>query len=238
MKIWITATFLAFFVKGLCGFANTLVFTSILSYGTANVDISPIELLIGYPMNLLMTWNNRKELKKKIWLPLSALVLLGSIPGAVFLKNADAGKVKFLFGIVVVGLGVQMLLQEQQEKHTEPSKVGMLVVGILGGLLCGLFGIGAMLGVCVSRMTQTSGEFKGNVSAVFAVENTLRLITYGMLGLFTGEMFQRALILILVALAGMYLGMKSSRILRDDLAKKVVILLLILSGLSLVVQNI
>ena len=61
MTMWVIATFVAFFVKGVCGFANTLVFTSILSYGTANANISPTELLIGYPMNLLMTWNNRKE---------------------------------------------------------------------------------------------------------------------------------------------------------------------------------
>ena len=48
MTMWVIATFVAFFVKGVCGFANTLVFTSILSYGTANANISPTELLIGY----------------------------------------------------------------------------------------------------------------------------------------------------------------------------------------------
>ena len=40
-----------------------------------------------------------------------------------------------------------------------------------------------MLGVCVTRMTDTMTEFKGNVSMVFAVENTIRLITYAVLGL-------------------------------------------------------
>ena len=95
---------------------RTLVFTSILSYGTANVNISPTELLIGYPMNLLMTWNNRKELKTKVWLPLSLLVLFGSIPGAFILKNVDAGIIKVFFGIVVSVLGVQMFLQEYQHK--------------------------------------------------------------------------------------------------------------------------
>ena len=34
MFFWIIATLSAFFVKGLCGFANTLVFTSILSFGS------------------------------------------------------------------------------------------------------------------------------------------------------------------------------------------------------------
>ena len=31
MYLWILATLIAFFIKGLCGFANTLIFTSIMS---------------------------------------------------------------------------------------------------------------------------------------------------------------------------------------------------------------
>ena len=64
MILWIIATLCAFFIKGLCGFANTLVFTSILGFGVANVNISPVELLLGYPTNLILTWNNRKKLDK------------------------------------------------------------------------------------------------------------------------------------------------------------------------------
>ena len=33
MYLWIIAAVGAYFIKGLCGFANTLVFTSILSFG-------------------------------------------------------------------------------------------------------------------------------------------------------------------------------------------------------------
>ena len=35
MYLWILAAVAAYFIKGLCGFANTLVFTSILSFGVA-----------------------------------------------------------------------------------------------------------------------------------------------------------------------------------------------------------
>ncbi len=238
MTIWVIATFVAFYVKGVCGFANTLVFTSILSYGTANVNISPTELLIGYPMNLLMTWNNRKELKTKIWLPLSILVLMGSIPGAFMLKNIDAGLIKVFFGAVVTVLGIQMFLQEYQHKTSKPSKPVMLIMGVFGGMLCGLFGVGALLGACVTRMTDTSTEFKGNVSAVFSVENTIRLITYGTLGLFTKSAIHTALILLVVALIAMSLGALSCKFMKETTVKKLVIILLILSGISLIVQNI
>ena len=82
MILWFIAAFTAYFVKGLCGFANTLVFTTILSFGATNASISPVDLLLGYLANLILTWKNRKSLEAKVWLPLAALVLVGSIPGA------------------------------------------------------------------------------------------------------------------------------------------------------------
>ena len=91
MWLWIIATLVAFYVKGLCGFANTLVFTSILGFGESNVAISPVELLLGYPTNMILTWRNRKKLNKYVFIPLAILVLIGSIPGAFLLKNVNAG---------------------------------------------------------------------------------------------------------------------------------------------------
>ena len=49
MYLWMLAAVVAYFIKGLCGFANTLVFTAILSFGSVNANISPIDLLLGYP---------------------------------------------------------------------------------------------------------------------------------------------------------------------------------------------
>ena len=95
-----------------------------------------------------------------------------------------------------------------------------------------------MLGVCVTRMTDTMTEFKGNVSMVFAVENTIRLITYAVLGLFTMSAIRTAMILIVIALIGMFTGMQFSKFMKDTTVKKIVIILLILSGISLIIQNI
>lgn len=78
MYLWIIAAVAAYFIKGLCGFANTLVFTSILSFGASNANISPIDLLLGYPTNLILTWRNRKSLDPKVYFPLAALLLAGS----------------------------------------------------------------------------------------------------------------------------------------------------------------
>lgn len=237
MGLWMIATIVAFFVKGLCGFANTLVFTSILGFGSNNVNISPVELVLGYPTNLILTWKERKKLQAKVYLPLSILVLAGSIPGAFFLKNIDAQIIKAVFGFVVVLLGIEMLCREHSKSRWKESKMTLGIIGILAGILCGLFGIGALLAAYVSRVTDSSSEFKANISAVFIVENTFRIVLYTMLGIITMSTLKQSLMLMPFMLVGLLTGMKSSQILDERVVKKLVIILLIISGMVLIVKN-
>ena len=114
MYLWIGAALVSYFVKGLCGFADALIFNSILSFGMNTADISPVLPVTGYPTNLIVAWQNRRGLKPRVWLPPAALVLAGCIPGAFMLKTVDARLIKFIFGFVVVALGVEMLLPRAQ----------------------------------------------------------------------------------------------------------------------------
>ena len=176
MLYWIVATVAAFFVKGLCGFANTLVFTSILSFGVSNANISPVELLLGFPTNVILAWKERKSIRWGICLPLALLVVIGTIPGALFLKNADSGSIKIVFGVIIVLIGLEMLLRSRNTAGLKQSKVVLVIIGILSGVLCGLYGVGALLGAYISRVTDDSHSFKANICTVFVIENILRII--------------------------------------------------------------
>lgn len=235
--LWILAAIAAYFIKGLCGFANTLVFTSILSFGASNANISPIDLLLGYPTNLILTWKNRKSLDPKVYLPLAALVLAGSIPGAFLLKNVDARAIKLVFGVVVVALGAEMFLREYSKKRMRSSKIVLAVIGVTAGVLCGLFGVGALLAAYVSRVTEDGGSFKANISAVFIVDNTFRIVLYSVLGLLTFDTLKTALLLMPFGFAGLFLGMKCSSRMNESLVRKITSVLLVLSGISLILKN-
>ncbi len=237
MYLWIIATIIAYFIKGLCGFANTLVFTSILSFGTANANISPIDLLLGYPSNLIMTWKNRKSLNIKVYLPLAVLVLAGSIPGAFWLKNVDVRIIKLVFGFVVAALGVEMLLREYSRQSRTSSKVVLAIIGMLAGVLCGLFGVGALLAAYVNRVTDDGSSFKANISAVFIVENTFRIVLYSGLGLLTLDTLKSAMTLMLFALIGLLAGIKCSSLMDEKLIKKIISIFLVLSGILLILKN-
>jgi len=235
---WIIAAVGAFFVKGISGFANTLIFTSILSFGNNNINISPVELVLGYPSNIILAVRERKAIDWKICLPLALLVIAGSIPGALFLKNAETGIIKIFFGLIIVLIGTEMLLREFKPKKMKGSKIAMGAIGLLSGILCGLYGVGALLGAYMSRVTDDSSSFKANLCVVFTVDNTFRLILYSIWGIITLDVLKQALQLFPFALLGLALGIFSGKHIDERRIKRIVIVLLIISGLALILSNI
>lgn len=224
----------AYFVKGLCGFANTLVFSTILSFSTNNVNISPVELVLGLPSNIMISYKERKSVQWKVCLPLAGLVLLGDIPGILLLKNTNTQVIKGIFGFVIIAIGVEMLLREYMRK-TKKSQLLLITIGILSGILCGLYGIGALLAAYMGRVTDNSSSFKGNLCIVFLIDNLFRLIMYGVTGIITLATLKQSVILFPFMALGLFLGMKGSSFLDEKKIKKLVIIMLILSGVSLIV---
>ncbi len=165
------------------------------------------------------------------------MVLAGSIPGAILLKNIDVRYLKVFFGIVVILIALEMLLRESKHAKSRDSKSFLWIIGVLSGILCGIFGIGAPLAAYVGRVTDTTDEFKANISVVFAVENTVRIVTYSLLGVFTFGALKLAIILLPFMLAGLFAGMESSKKLNEKIVKKLVIGLLIISGVILMAMN-
>lgn len=233
----IIAVICAFIVKGLCGFANTLVFTTILSFKTDHISITPLELLVGYLSNLIIAWKSRHSISAKIYLPLSLLVIIGSIPGTIFLKNGNVQLLKIIFGFVIVFLGMEMLLREYRKRSYATSSLILSIIGITAGILCGLYGIGALLPAYVSRTTNDDASFKGNLCIVFLVENTFRIILYTVTGIININLLNDAFWLLPFMLLGLFIGIALSKVFKEKHVKKIVIIMLIFSGLSLIINN-
>ena len=236
MSLFILATLAAFFVKGLCGFANTLVFQSILSFGVSNASISPVELVVGFPGNVILTWQNRKSLQPKIFLPLMALMLAGNIPGALMLSRIDGRIIKIIFGAAIIFIALDML--RGQGRPQKENKALTVLVCIAAGILSGLFGVGALLAAYVSRITETGSAFKANISIVFLAENVFRFALYSALGILDSASLLLAIKLMPFMLIGLFAGIAVSRKIDDRNIRKLVLVLLIASGMMLIVQNI
>lgn len=82
-----------------------------------NINITPVELLIGIPSNILLAVRERKAIQLKTWLPLAVMVIVGSIPGIFLLKFGDAAFLKLILGAAIIGIGIKMLLREHQHNR-------------------------------------------------------------------------------------------------------------------------
>lgn len=235
--MWYIAAFAAFFVKGLCGFANTLVFTSVMAFAQANRSISPVELMLGYPANFLMAWRSRERLDRRMVFLCSLFMMLGAVPGALFLKNADASAVRVFFGGVVLFTAARMLFRSEKYDPSSGSGLMFTLSGLFSGFLCGLFGVGAIMAAYVERISADAESFRANISAVFFAENTLRIIIYIMTGIMTADALRTALFVLPAGICGLYAGIAFSRLFAENASRRIVIVPLVVSGISMIAMN-
>lgn len=231
------AVVVSYFFKGLCGFGNTLIFSTIMSFFANTVAITPVESVLCLPSTMFIAWKNRKDLHWNIILPVAAIMIAGCIPGVLFLKNSSPVALKIIFGVIVVALGVEMLLRERSGKQ-KGNKFVLGFIGLLAGAMSGLFGVGALMSAYMSRTTETAGEFRGNICTVFLINDLTRLVLYTA----TAVLNAQILLTVLKLVPFMVIGLAAGNYLADKIdeksVKRVITVLLILSGVSLIITNI
>lgn len=234
MILWMLAAFVGYFVKGVAGIGNTLVVTSAMAYTRTNAEITPVELLLCVPTNLAVTWVYRRHIDWKLAIAPLCMVLAGDALGVLLLKNVDVTAMKAVFGVVLILLSVEQLWRELRGK---PSRAGhpalMLTLGISAGVLCGMFGVGALLAAYLSRVTTDDATYKGTMSIIFTIENFFRVIAYSATGLLTAISLTRAAILLPFMGAGLFLGIRLSNRLNARTMRLIIGAMLLLSGLPL-----
>lgn len=229
----IAAALAAFFVKGLSGFANALIFGAMMNFGADNLQITPLGTLLSTPSNLFIAWKERKKISVKTFLLLTAIMMIGAVPGTFLLKTADTGLLKKVFGILIVALAAEMLLRRPGAAKESPRWL-MVVIGLLSGICCGLFGVSALLAAYCSRAFPDPGQFRGTLCAVFAADNVFRLVLYACTGVLTAEILVKAAVLLPFTAIGLGAGLLLSGRLKAETVRKIVIILLIFSGIALI----
>lgn len=234
MILWMLAAFVGYFVKGVAGIGNTLVVTSAMAYTRTNAEITPVELLLCVPTNLAVTWVYRRHIDWKLAIAPLCMVLAGDALGVLLLKNVDVTAMKAVFGVVLILLSVEQLWRELRGKPTRAGHPAlMLTLGISAGVLCGMFGVGALLAAYLSRVTTDDATYKGTMSIIFTIENFFRVLAYSATGLLTAVSLTRAAILLPFMGAGLFLGIRLSNRLNARTMRLIIGAMLLLSGLPL-----
>ncbi len=230
---------ISYFVKGITGFGNTLVMAPLFSFVVSNRFTTPVDLLISIPTNAYLVWRNRKSLNFRVVAPLALLLLAGVIPGILLLKTGNDLVLKSVLGVVIIALGVEMLCRRpEQQSPGKGNKILLVVVGLVSGVLAGMYGISAFLVAYISRTSADRSQFRANLCSLFLVDNIFRLFWYSAAGIMTMEIIKFSLFIAPAAALGMYIGTKVDTGLKEETVRKATIYLLIISGAVLLMRNV
>lgn len=227
--------FVCYFIKGLAAFGDPLISNPVLSLAMDNKFISPMNLLLGTPINAYMAWKNRKAFTIKKTIPMLAAILCGVVPGIFLLKYATAWTLKAFLGVLVIGIGVGMLLQRNRSQ-AKRNPLTMIVASFFSGMTAGLYGINLFFVAYVERTTETREAFRGNVCFIFLVENLFRIVAYTVSGILTPGIVIVSIMALPGALLGFFAGSKVDKHLNEQTIRRIIILMFISGGISILIK--
>lgn len=114
-------------------------------------------------------------------------------------------------------------------------KLGLL--GVLSSFVCGFCNTGVLVGTYLSKVTDNTQTFEANACVVYFLSDSIRLLMFICLGVLNRAILWETLSIFPVAMLELWLGMKSSKIMNDAIARKIVLVMLIFSSLGLVFNN-
>lgn len=231
--------FIAFFIKGITGFGNTLVMAPLFSFMVPNKFTTPVDLLISIPTNAYLVWKNRRSINYKTVAPLSIMLLVGVVPGIMLLKSGNDLVLKSVLGVVIVALGIEMLYRKPaQQVAVKGNKAFLAMVGLISGVLAGMYGISAFLVAYISRTSTDRSQFRANLCSLFLVDNIFRLFWYSAAGILTIDILRFTIFIAPAVVLGMYFGTKVDTGLKEETVRKATIYLLLVSGAVLLIRSV
>ncbi|UWP60488.1 sulfite exporter TauE/SafE family protein [Ruminococcus gauvreauii] len=231
------AQFIGYIIKGLVGFGNPLIANPVMAMRIDNKFITPGVLPVDTCVNIYMSVKNRKSFLPRLALPIAVCIMIGVVPGILFLKVGSPWIIKALLGVLIIGLGVEMLTRKRdQEITTKNNPVIMGLISVISGFLSGLFGINMLFLAYLERRVANRQQFRANVCFIFVFENVFRLIMYAINGMFSMFTVGITLLSIPAAVFGIMIGSRIDLRLNEKTANRLINAVFILGGVSILVK--
>ena len=237
LGFFLLAAFLGGLTTGVAGFAMGLVVSGVWLH-----IITPVQTAILIVACTLITqsytiWNLRKALD---WRRLAPFIIGGAagVPlGTLLLSYIDPAYMRFWIGVLLVIFSIYNLTKPALKpvRGSVPADAG---IGFFNGLLGGLTGLG---GIIVTVWCQLRSWPKDEQRAVFQpvilVSGAFTVASFAFAGAITVDTVKLWALGAPVMLAGAWVGLKLYGRLDEAAFRKVVLWLLLLSGMSLIVPS-
>ena len=237
LELFLLAAFVGGFASGLAGFAMGFIVSAVWLHVLTPVQTTA--LIVGYSFwtQGYGVWKLRRSLS---WRSVAPFIIGGTIGvpiGTMLLTYIDPAHMRSGVGLLLIVYGIYGLAQPA----FRPLRAGVAAdggVGFLNGILCGLTGLP---GFIITVWCQLRGWTKDVQRAVFQpvmlAASVMTGLSLSVTGAITAEVVELYLLGLPALLAGLWLGFKLYGKLDDAAFRKLILLLLLVSGLALIVAQ-
>lgn len=235
LAIFLIGAFAAAFVTGLAGFAFGMVATAIWLHALTPIQATALIAAYALLVQGYAVWKLRHALNLRRLIPFIVGSAVG-IPGGIFvLKWASPSDLRIAVGVLLILFSLYNLIRPTLPEAKQAGAALDTTVGVLNGLLGGSTGLGGILPVIWCGLR---GWPKDEQRAVFqptAVATFLMIIVWlGGAGALTADIARLFAIGLPALIAGTWLGWKLYGRLDEATFRKVILYLLLVSGVALV----
>lgn len=165
-------------------------------------------------------------------------VVAGTVIGAQLLHRLDPGLVSLIVGMTALFVAGSGLLNRTPEFSTGVEQVAGPVVGLAAGVMGGITGIFAPLIVAfVQSLKVDKRPFVFWLTASFFLGGAVQVLSYYQLGLYNRTILVYAVATFVPVVAGTRVGFWIQDRMRPELFRRVVLGLVLVSGLNLVLRQ-
>lgn len=230
------AVFSGAFVSGLAGFAFSAVAGGILLHVLQPIEAVPLMMSCSIGVQATSLWAMRRNIRWRQSLPLVVSGLLG-VPLALWLlQTTDSHLFREGFGLLVAGYAAYMLLRPALSRAQDARPAVGALIGFGGGVIGGLTAMpGALPTIWCDMRGMPKDEQRALVQPFIAA---MQVFALGMMLLRRDLTSKVAIDLALslpALLAGTALGLFAFRRVNDAVFRRVILGVLLVSGLLLVI---
>ena len=228
---------LGYTVLGLTGFGSALVIVPLLAWQWPLPQVVALTLLMDVPASAFHSGLNWRQVQ---WRELGRLVpglVLGTLLGLWLMPHLQARWPLLLLGLYVAAVGVNALRPTAQRTWL-PAPLWAYPVGTAIGLVEMLFGTAGPLVVAwLSRRVADVQHMRASTPMIITVAASTVLAGMGWEGRLSSDLlWQRWLVLIGVALTGVWLGHRVAHRVPVPRLRQIICGLLVVSGLMLALR--
>ncbi|QPC82513.1 sulfite exporter TauE/SafE family protein [Phototrophicus methaneseepsis] len=220
------------FVQSASGFGSGLIAMPLLIQLLGVTEAQATFAICAPVTGVFLMWRYRRHLSiKRVWRIILAAII--AIPFGVQIPNLVPKEIAlFVLGLVCLGYAIYSLLGLYVPKL---NRNWGFFFGALGGLLHGAYNTGGPPYIIYGTGQRWPPfEFKGNIQTIFFVTGFFVIATHWQAGNITADVLRNAAILLPGMFVGMWLGGIVDRYIKPEPFRKVVLVLLIFLGLSLI----